>query len=214
MLKRALELATERVALALKHRGGAAEELQSAVAEQRRIERDLSLAKNEETASVVDWRPQWDAGAPLPHVISSGLRTFLIYIVSEPDPSWDGTYANVVDPASETAEPLAIVEFKGCYAHKFGGPNDEVIEGHPLNGHGLTAYRAHKVLNSKWLASERAINGVHAAFRPRTWDEIQHYLLFFHDDCFECLTRSYRVELALCSFREAIALVSTRLLDA
>lgn len=32
---------------------------------------------------------------------------------------------------SEGSEPLAIVEFRRCYAHRFGGSNDEVIEGRP-----------------------------------------------------------------------------------
>jgi hypothetical protein len=58
------------------------------------------------------------------------LASALIYMAHVPDPNWDGTYANVVDPTSGANESLAIVEFERCYAHKFGGPNDEVIGGH------------------------------------------------------------------------------------
>ena len=107
--------------------------------------------------------------------------------ISEPDPAWDGSYATMVDPASDASEPLAIVEFERCYSHRFGGPNDEVLEGHPLYGRGLDAYRAHEVINSRWLAAEQAINSVHHWYRPEAWTTRKHYLLAFHDECFECL---------------------------
>jgi hypothetical protein len=217
-LERALEAAIERVnravaAMAPKHKGGEVEEFRAAVAEQHRIERDLALAKGDEAAIVLDWQPPWDAGAPLPHVLSSSHRTFLIYMLSEPDPAWDGSWVNVIDSASEAEEPLAIVELERCYAHKFGGPNDEVLRGHPLYGKGLEAYRAHEVMNSRWLAAEQAINSVHAQYRPASWEKRKHYLLFFHDDCFECLAEGYRVTLARCSFRDAVALVAGRLFE-
>lgn len=188
-------------------------EFQAAVAEQLRLEREVALAKGEETAVVIDWRPRWDVGAPLPHVLSSGLRTILIYMVSEPDPAWDGSYANLVDPASDASEPLAIVEFNHCYAHRFGGHNDEVIAGHPLYGKGLQAYRAHEVANSRWLASEQAINSVHRGYRPEAWTSLKHYLLEFHDEVFECLTKGYEVQLARCSFREAVDWAAGRLFE-
>lgn len=132
-LKRALEAAKARVALtavalAPKHRGGEMDEFRAALDDQLRLEREVALAKGEETALLIDWRPKWDVGAPLPYVAASGHQTFLIYNTSEPDPAWDGGYAIVVDPTSDPHEPLAIVELKGCYAHKFGGHNDEVIE--------------------------------------------------------------------------------------
>jgi hypothetical protein len=208
-LEQALKAASERVAravkaLAPKHKGGEAQEFRAAVDEQHRLEREVALAKGEETAVVIDWQPQWDVGAPLPHVLSSGLRTFLVYMVSEPDPDWDGTYANMVDATSDATEPLAIVEFERCYAYKFGGHNDEVIYGHPLYGKGLEAYGAHEVINSRWLAAEQAINSVHRGYRPETWTALKHYLLEFHDDCFECLARGYKIQQVRCSFREAV----------
>lgn len=143
-------------ALAPKHKGGEMEEFRDAVDEQLRLERRVSLAKGDETALVIEWKPQWDVGAPMPHVLSSQGRAFLIYRLSEPDSAWDGAYVNVVDPAANASEPLAIVEFQRCYAHRFGGPNDEVITGHPLHGKGLQAYRAHEVANSRWLAADKA----------------------------------------------------------
>ena len=161
-LERALKAAKQRVERAVaapapKHKGGETEEFHAAVEEQLRLEREVALARGEEAALAIDWRPQWDVGAPLPHVLSSEGRTFLIYMVSEPDPAWDGTYVNVIDPSSDAVEPLAIVEFKWCYAHKFGGPNDEVVSGHPLYGKGLEAYRAHEVANSSGSQRSRPL---------------------------------------------------------
>lgn len=217
-LERALEAAKARVtravaALAPKHKGGEIEEFRAALDDQLRLEREVALAKGEETALPIDWRPKWDIGAPLPHVLTSGHQTFLIYRISEPDPAWDGSYANVVDPASGSDEPLAIVEFKRCYAHKFGGHNDEVIEGHPLHGKGLQPYAAHQVANSSWLAAEQAINSVHPGYRPETWTKLTHYLLEFHDESFECLAEAYEIQLSRCSFRSAVDWVVARLFE-
>src|SRR5437868_12461214 len=57
-----------------------------------KAERSLALAKGEETALAYPWEIKWDLGAPLPHVVASGQAAYLLYLVSEPDPSWDGSY--------------------------------------------------------------------------------------------------------------------------
>jgi len=80
-----------------------------------------------------------------------------------------------------------------------------------LNGKGLEAYRAHEIRNSKWLAAERATNSVHSQFREESWTRTKHYFLFFHDECFECLAEGHQVELARCTFRNAISHVVTSL---
>lgn len=59
--------------------------------------------------------------------------------------------------------PLMSNSASSDYAHRFGGPNDEVIMGHPLHGNGLQAYRAHEVANSQWLRA-RACK---FTYRPR-----------------------------------------------
>jgi hypothetical protein len=56
-------------------------------------ERALAAARNQEHAVPFDLGVQWDVGAPLPHLLASGLRTFLAFYLSEPDPDRDGTYA-------------------------------------------------------------------------------------------------------------------------
>jgi hypothetical protein len=198
-------------ALAPKHKGGEWEEYEAAYKELISAERELSLAKGEETALACDWEADWDKGAPLPHVIASGNRTYLLYFVSEPDPNWDGTYTRVVDPADASAFPIALVEFVQCEAFKFGGPNDEVFHGHPLHGKGLEGYRAHMIANSRWLAELETTNSVHRMYDPAKWKELKHYMLLFHDEMFECIATSHRIEIFRESFEHVLEIAKKRI---
>jgi hypothetical protein len=172
--------------------------------ENLKLQRELSLAKNEETAMQIEWKYNWDIGAPCPYVISSGSKTFLIYLVNEPDQNCDGSYVNIVDASSEVTMPTALVEFIDCYAHKFGGANDEVIYGHPLKDKGLEGYSAHRILNSRWLAEEEKINSVHSYYSKDRWLNKNHYMLLFHDEIFECIATDYKIELIRDSFSSVL----------
>jgi hypothetical protein len=175
-------------------------------------ERAVALAKGEQTALNTEWEAPWNVGAPLPHVLASETTVYLIYLINEPDPAWDGTYVNVIDPRNADAQPLALVKFLGCRAFQFGGPNDEVLNGHPLYGKGLSPYGAHRVANSRWLAELQRINSVHSQYDPSSWLGISHYLLLFHDSLFECLANGHRIERLRTSFGEAVQLASRRLI--
>jgi hypothetical protein len=206
---------TRRAAEAVrgKHRGGEMERYRTALASQLDAERQVALARGEPAAFSIAWDPPWDVGVPAPHVLSSGHETLLLYRVSESDPTRDGNSARMVDVKSELAEPIALVRFQRCYGHRFGGPNDEVLEGHPLHGRGLDPYRAHRVENSPWIAEERRTNSVHRGFRPETWEGLVHYVLLFHDDMFECIAREHTVERLRCSFQEALEIASAKLFE-
>jgi hypothetical protein len=130
--------------------------------------------------------------------------TSLIYLASEPDPDWDGSSVNVVDPSAGEAELLAIVEFERCYAHQFGGPNDEVFEGYRLRGRGLRASGAHLVENSAWIQEMLRINSVHRRYDESLWSDYRHYFLGFHDECFECIAVNHHIETVRCSFATAL----------
>jgi hypothetical protein len=134
-------------------------------------------------------------------------------MVHEVDPTWDGTTARVVEPSAEGRERLAVVEFRRCYAHRFGGPNDEVWRGHQLHGKGLDFYRAHVIANSPWIASEQATNKVHPQFRADRWEHLRHYLLLFHDEVFECLAETYAVEETVASFGEVLEQLARRVVS-
>ncbi|MGL4460536.1 MAG: hypothetical protein ACRC1K_00115 [Planctomycetia bacterium] len=59
--------------------------------------------------------PSSCVGAPLPHLICDEHRLLLAYLVSEPDPTWDGSYAKLVGPTSDGL--VAVVRFERPYAH-------------------------------------------------------------------------------------------------
>jgi len=181
--------------------------------EWRMLKRNLSLEKGEETAVPIEWEYPWDAGAPIPHVISNDSRTFLIYYVNVVDPNWDGTYANVRDTTSGQEDLIALVEFIRVIHFKFGGPNDEVIHGHPLYEHGLEAYSAHEVINSKWIAEQKQINSVHYRYDPARWENLKHYILTFHDEMFECIAQEYKIEVFKGAFREIVFEATKRLFE-
>jgi hypothetical protein len=108
-------------------------ELLAAHERQLQAERDPA-ARGEQYAQVIDIGPRWDIGAPLPHLISNGSLAIVVCLASQPDPDWDGTYVTVVSHADEHASLFVVIELRGCHEIRFGGPNDEAIAGHPLDG--------------------------------------------------------------------------------
>lgn len=198
------ELAAATAALAPKHKGGEWERFRRAHERCLMLERDLARATGDECAVEIEWPVLWDPGAPLPHVVSSGSRTYLIYLVSQRDPNWDGSYANVVTPSAPEKESIAVVRFDECLIYKFGAPNDEALGGHPLYGRGLVAYRAHTVERSRWIGEQEKINSVHPQHRPGWETRFRHYLLTFHDEMFECVARDHSVKTTVATFTEAL----------
>jgi hypothetical protein len=215
-LERRLEAAVERsrkasAALAPKHKGGEWEEFRAAAEEELRLERQLAAAKGEEYAEPCCFPLLWDIGAPLPKLMVNEYRAFLAFLLREPDPNWDGSYVTIKSPSDEHPDPLGLVEFESCISAKLGTPNDEVHEGHPLNGRGLEPYTAQRVVNSRWLKELERINGVHRMYRAEMWQDLSHFIFWFHDSTFECVARSFKIETHRTSLRELLKLMVERL---
>ena len=205
------ELADAAAALAPKHKGGEWERFGSAQARCIALERELARALGEPCAVEISWPERWSTGAPLPHVISSGSTTRLVYHLSERVPGWDGSTASMIDPSTSDRRPIAIVEFQRCRLHKFGSPNDEALQGHPLSGRGLVPYAAHLVERSPWIAELMTINSVHRHYRPDAWHNCRHYLLPFHDQTFECIADGHTIKTTRSSFAEAVTLCANEI---
>ncbi len=187
------------------------EEAGLAYQSQLKAERELALAKGEETATALYWTPLWDDGAPEPHLICSGWKTLLLYYIAEHDPNWDGSYVRMANLASQAVRALALVEFERCTDVKFGGPNDEA--GHLLVGRGYSGYGAYLVKNSKWNAETKLLASRHPTFNPSTWQDQNHYLLAFRDQTLDCLADGYRIEELGISFPDALDVARQRLID-
>jgi hypothetical protein len=148
--------------------------------------------------------PKPDVGAPLPHLICAESRLVLAYLVSEPDPSWDGSNTTLVGPDSE-GQPIAIVQFQWPYAHMFGPPNDEAFAGHPLAKRGLRPYAAWEVQQSSWLRQLERMNSVHPHHdKNRFLSERRHFVIVFHDSTFECIAEGFAVEVLRGSLRSVM----------
>jgi len=166
--------------------------------------------KTDEFARVIEWTPQWDTGAPMPQVFSNGNKTFLIYLINEPDPNWDGTYIRMIDHSNETTYPLALVEFKG-QTFRFGIANDEVYSGLPLWNKGLESYSAHIIENSTWISELKNINKVHPYYQEDTWKDKMHFALLFHDEIFEIIATGYKIETFKATFGQLATEVARRM---
>ncbi len=149
--------------------------------------------------------PRPDVGAPLPLVLGDDYGLVLAYLISEPDPNWDGSYVTAVFPQSDGLL-VAIVRFTRPYAHMFGPPNDEAFHGHPLAQRGLAAYSVSEVHRSSWLRQLERMNSVHHHHdRDRFMASRRHFVWAFHDSTFECIAEGFEVEVRRGSIRTAMA---------
>ena len=171
------------------------------------------MSSVKEKARVIEWKHRWDTDAPLPHMITSEHRTFLAYLMPFAYPDWNGTNPKMVDQGSDQEFPLALVEFEGCIAHKFGVANDEVFHGLSLWRKGLEYYKAHIIDNSKWIAEVKQIHKVHDGFKENRWTDFKHYVLLFHDSLFECIAEGYRIETYRTTFANLLNRALKQLID-
>jgi len=163
------------------------------------LERKVAAERMDEYAETIDFPMKWDAGAPMPHLLTNGNRTFLLFYLPD-DYSEDGR-----------TESVALVQFHRCLSSKLGDPNEEVFHGHPLNGKGLEPYTVQIVRNSRWIKELESINKVHSQYNQELWRSLDHYILWFHDDTFECVPRSYEVEVFQKSMDEVLGEAAKRI---
>jgi hypothetical protein len=177
------------------------------------LERELAAAKGEEYAVPLDFPVKWDAGCPLPHLLCNDYKALLTFILRDTKPVGEGASIEIISTADEKVRPVALVEFTPCFIAKLGSPNDEIFHGHPLQGRGLDGYTAQEVVNSRWLAEIEAINKVHHCYNPASWRDRHHYVFWFHDTTFECIARSFKVEVYQESMEAMLARMCQRMLS-
>jgi hypothetical protein len=173
-------------------------------------------ADGQERVQPIDVGVRWDPGAPMPHLLQSESRTFLVFHVFDQPPGRIGTVANVTDSTSFAPRPLGVVQWVSCRGAVLGSPNDEAYHGHRLWDQGLSdvgAYRAAEVLNSSWVAGLETANRVHPRHRPEAFASDRHFILGFHDSTFECVATGFRTWMAAVPMPEMLATLAGRLDD-
>lgn len=149
---------------------------------------------NKEFAVQMNGFPKWDIGAPMPRIYFAGIHLFLSYF---PAKSEEDKITNCIALDSENDHPKfyqIVVEFKGVNSYRLLGVNDEVSHGHPLYKKGLRLYEAHIIENSSWINELNKIHQVHQDYNHEHWRSLKHYLLYFHDEMIEVVTRDFKVK--------------------
>lgn len=134
---------------------------------------------------------QIDVGAPTPTILSSELCVYLIFYVNQIDANWDGT---TIHMRTENDEGIVTVKFERYHQFKFGSPNDEAMSGHPLYELGLKPYSIQKVIDSEWIKELMKMNSVHPYHRDESFSNCEHFIFFFHDNCFEIVSEGYTID--------------------
>jgi hypothetical protein len=140
----------------------------------------------------LEWPIVWGPGSPECTLITSNSSTDAIV------PSRDGWQWNVIT-------------FNECSSAKYGGPNDEVIEAHPLSRFGLDCGNFYMLQNSEWKEELQKINSVHDQYDPRNWIGLNHYILVFRESILECLASGYSVRRYKEEFAEVVSLVTQKI---
>ncbi|MEQ1702183.1 MAG: hypothetical protein ABMA25_18885 [Ilumatobacteraceae bacterium] len=112
----------------------------------------------------------WDAGAPMPVVISTDRRTlFACHLLQD--------------------DEVVVAEFVRCTSVRKGLPNDEVVHGLPFAA-GLDIYGVNVIHGSRWLYDLQQIESVHerSAGHP-IFSEQRHFFLGLKDTSLEAIAK-------------------------
>ncbi|MBV7270723.1 hypothetical protein [Winogradskyella luteola] len=139
-------------------------------------------------------------GAPEPIIVSVGFDLILLYYVDLFDLS------DVTDKLKErdigNDVGVAIMKFKKRCIHKFGAPNDEVIIGHPYYKLGLKPYSFFLINNSDWVNEIKRIENHHPYFDEQMFDNLNHFIITFKDNTFECIAEDYSIDYSIKTMKE------------
>ena len=95
---------------------------------------------------------------------------------------------------TEKDDGIVTIKFDRFAQFKFGNPNDEAMEGHPLYDLGLEPYSIQKVIDSEWIKELTKMNSIHPYHKDEQFDKFEHFIFFFHDTCFEIVAEGYSIE--------------------
>jgi hypothetical protein len=132
----------------------------------------MSILQNK--PQLVPWTdpPAMETGAPSPSVRSDGHELLCAYFI-------DSTVVPV--------RSAVILKFEGVLQYRFGYPNDEALQGHPLYPFGLEHYGFFTVENSPLISEIEKQNECHPQHRSGIYRKFRHWVLTFHDEMLEVI---------------------------
>lgn len=131
---------------------------------------------------------EMDTGSPSPMVISNDNALFVIFYS-------DGQIVEALPQQRNTVYDtgICILKFNGCIKYSFGMPGDETIVGHPYSTMGMQSYSFYQMKNSKWIRKLQDIDRVHPSYSQDKWKIYNHYIITFHDNMFECVSKDFEI---------------------
>jgi hypothetical protein len=140
----------------------------------------------------LEWPIVWGPGSPECTLITSG------------------SIANAIIPSRDGWQ-WSILSFKNCESAKYGGPNDEVIDAHPLSKLGLDCGNFYKLHDSEWKEGLQKINSTHHCYNSNSWVDLNHYILVLREHVLECLATGFSVKRYEQEFDEVVSFATKKI---
>lgn len=150
-----------------------------------------SVDKNDRVVEYTDLPPM-ETGAPSPRVYGDESRVRVAYLLQNPE-ALAAYRAHDIDTYLATKSRCALSTFSHVLTHRFGWPNVDVLNAHPLYSRGLRSYGMYEVKQSSWIRQLEEANSIHPMHRkhPSWLDKYRHFIITFHDNTFECIAREF-----------------------
>ena len=116
-----------------------------------------------------------DDGFPSPKIISNSNNLYLNFRVD------DENYETVT------------LKFLNHHLYKIGYPGNETLYYHPYSINGINTSEIYLIKNSDWINELKEIDKNHPYFNEDKWNSLNHYVITFHDDLFECIAKNFEI---------------------
>ncbi|MGV0755488.1 hypothetical protein ACTS95_03850 [Empedobacter brevis] len=114
-----------------------------------------------------------DDGSPSPKILSDSNNLFLNFMVDD-----------------ENFNTITL-KFLNYHIYKIGYPGNETLCYHPYTELGINSSDFYLVNDSMWMNELREIDKNHPYFSDKKWNSLNHYIITFHDDLFECIAKGF-----------------------
>src|SRR5687768_13088276 len=135
----------------------------------------MSMSYEGVKLEAVGWPVPWGHGQPEATILAWGTCVF------------------VVHPGREATQ-WGLVRFFQAEGVRYGSPNLEVVDAHPL-GNRAEPGVLYVVHGSPWLRAVERMNATHSQYDAGHWRRVHHYFAFLWDYTFECLASEMHGEL-------------------
>ena len=146
--------------------------------------------------------------AATPNILSSESDLYLIFYLHDESLRNPETTA-IFNVGLDT---LIRLQFPNYISYRFGSPNSESLENHPLFELGLENCTIYKVLDSLWLDELEEDYRDTSQVSDEIWESSEHYIFTFKDSCFEIIANKIIIERNTeLTMKEELASVADRL---